>query len=73
VALRVVRIGRSSVDFAYEVRSRANGKVTTTAKATTVLVNLDTFEPVNVPEPLRGRLAAQIQRGDAERGAGGGV
>lgn len=61
VHVRVVRVGRTSVEFAYEVTSKKSGKATTFAKATTVAVNLDTFEAVSVPEPYRGLLEARVR------------
>ena len=60
VAVRVVRVGRTSVDFMYEVKSKNSGKVVTIAKATTVAVDLVHFQPVPVPEPYRGLLQARI-------------
>jgi 4-hydroxybenzoyl-CoA thioesterase len=62
VAVRVLRLGRSSCDFGYEVRSRRSGALTTLASATTVAVDLDTFVPKAVPEPYRGLLAARIDQ-----------
>ncbi len=66
VTVRVIKVGRTSVQFAYDVRSKRTGDLTTTARAVTVAVNLDTFEPVPVPEPYRGFFAA---RAAADRSA----
>jgi 4-hydroxybenzoyl-CoA thioesterase len=60
VGVRVLKVGRTSVEFAYEVRSRKTGEVTTSAKGTTVAVNLDTFRPIPVPEPYRGMFEARV-------------
>ncbi len=63
VEVRVAKVGRTSVDWRYEVRSRRKGAVTTRARATTVAVDLDTFRPVPVPDALRGPLVARIDGG----------
>lgn len=62
VAIRVLKVGRSSVEYAYEVRSANTGRRTTTAKAVTATVNLDTFEKIAVPEPYRTRLLALVDK-----------
>ncbi len=62
VAIRVVKVGRSSVEYVYEVKSRNSGKVTTLARAVTAAVNLDTFQTIPVPEPYRARLLARIEK-----------
>jgi len=63
VGIRTVRVGTTSIELAYEVKSRNRGVVTTTAKATVVTVNLDTFAPAPVPAQIRAILLAMI---DAE-------
>jgi 4-hydroxybenzoyl-CoA thioesterase len=61
VGVRVVRIGRTSVEFEYDVRSKRTGHTTTIGRGTTVAVNLDTFQAIDVPEPYRSLLAARIE------------
>jgi acyl-CoA thioesterase FadM len=60
VAVRPTRIGRTSVDFVYEVTSRKKGTLCARASATTVTVNLDTFQPIPVPERLRELIGKRI-------------
>jgi 4-hydroxybenzoyl-CoA thioesterase len=60
VEVSVLKVGRTSVEFRYEVKSRKTGEVTTTARGVTVAVNLDSFEPMPVPEPYRTLLVSRI-------------
>ncbi|HSF17726.1 MAG TPA: thioesterase family protein [Vicinamibacteria bacterium] len=53
VELVVRRIGRSSVTFAYDIRRKRDGGLTFHAEITTVLVDLDSFEPVPIDDELR--------------------
>lgn len=71
VALRPTRLGKSSIDFSYEVRSRNRGAVTTTARATVVTVHLDTFGAVPIPAGIRGLLQAMIDARALEEAARG--
>lgn len=66
VAVRPTKLGRTSVHFAYEVTSKLKAVLTTRAKATTVVVDLDTFEPMAVPVKYRALLEDAIHK--AERG-----
>ena len=53
VELTVRKIGRSSVEFGYDIRRRRDGALCFHAEITTVLVNLDTLKPVPVEDELR--------------------
>jgi 4-hydroxybenzoyl-CoA thioesterase len=53
IELTVKKIGRTSVTFAYEIRRKRDGARCFHAEITTVLVDLDSLEPVPVEEELR--------------------
>lgn len=59
VGISVLRVGRSSITWRYEVESRIRGGLATRAKAITATVDLDTFEAVPVPDFLRVPLEAR--------------
>ena len=60
ITVKPTRVGNTSVDWVYHVRSKNRGEMTTEAMATTVAVNLDTLKAIPVPEPFRGRLEALV-------------
>jgi 4-hydroxybenzoyl-CoA thioesterase len=60
VAVKVVKVGRTSVELAYEVTSRTSGRVTTRAVGTTVCVSLDSFQAIPVPDALRKLLSDRV-------------
>lgn len=61
VAVRVTRVGRTSMSFHYEVTSCQSGKLITIADATVVCVDLIKFQPFPVPEPYRSLLERRVR------------
>jgi len=60
VSVVVEKVGRSSVSFRYE--GRVADKPVFRARNTAVVVDMRTFKPMPVPEPLRERfLAASVE------------
>lgn len=53
VELVVQQVGRTSVRFRYVIRRKRDGTVCFTAQVTTVLIDLDSKEPVVIPDELR--------------------
>ena len=57
VELILCRLGTRSFACTYKVRSDGDRKVRVQATVVTATVNLDTFEPIPIPERLRRQLA----------------
>lgn len=53
VTLAVLAVGRSSLKTRYEIRRKRDGVLSFTADITTVLMDLDTQRPVEIPEDFR--------------------
>ena len=60
VELIVVRVGRSSVDFTYTIRRKRDGVRCFGARITTVLIDLDSREPVPLMPELRHILEGSL-------------
>ncbi len=64
IAIRVRRIGHTSVKFAYVVTEASGGEATCTAEQTVVFVDNDTWAPVRVPDNYRRALAPYVAAPD---------
>lgn len=53
VALSVLAIGKSSLKLGYDIRRKRDGELCFHADITTVLVDLDSVEPVPITDDLR--------------------
>ena len=53
VELNVERMGKSSVVFGYEIRRKRDGVLCFSARVTTVLVSIDTMEPIALDAEFR--------------------
>ena len=53
VELAVERVGRTSAAFRYTIRRKRDGKRSFRARITTVMMDLDSRRPVEIPEELR--------------------
>jgi 4-hydroxybenzoyl-CoA thioesterase len=53
VEVRVLKIGRSSVDFGYEIKRRRDGALAFTANITCAYMNLDTKRAVPLDDEMR--------------------
>lgn len=53
IELAVRRVGRTSVSFDYLIRRKRDGAECFRAQVTTVLIDLDSRQPVPIPEELR--------------------
>ena len=63
IELVVERVGRTSVGFSYHIRRKRDGASCFRAAVTTVLIDLDTREPVPLPEELRSILEQSLSAG----------
>lgn len=53
IELKVAEVGRSSLKMGYEIRRKRDGVLSFTAEITTVLIDLDTQRPVEIPDDFR--------------------
>lgn len=60
VELAVAKVGRTSVSFTYVIRRKRDGMCCFRAQVTTVLINLDSKEPVVIPAELRDILEGTL-------------
>lgn len=60
VELNVERVGRTSVVFSYHIRRKRDGASCFTAQVTTVLIDLDTHDPVPLPDEFRSILEQSL-------------
>lgn len=60
VELMVDRVGRSSVDFTYVIRRKRDGEECFRAQVTTVLIDLDSHQPLALPPDLRSILEKSL-------------
>lgn len=61
ITLGVLAVGRSSLKTHYEIRRKRDGMLSFTADITTVLMDLDTQRPVEIPEDFRRILADHLK------------
>ena len=77
IELAVVRVGNRSFTCRYRAREEGSSKVRVQASIVTALVNLDTFEPLEIPQKLRrklnDRLEAPVRAVDESKPRSGGV
>jgi 4-hydroxybenzoyl-CoA thioesterase len=71
VRISVVRVGRTSVTFRYQVWKKAEAARCADARVTVVCVQMDTFRPMTIPEPYRGAFLKYLDDEIGERPAGG--
>ena|SRR6185369_2417137 len=57
IRVSVARIGKSSVQFQYQGSNASNGENYFKALITTVIVNMDSFDPVPLPQKYRDSFA----------------
>ncbi len=60
VEVRVRSVGRTSIEWDYEVRSGLSGALSARGRTVTAAVDMETFRPTPVPEPLRSKLLARV-------------
>ena len=60
--VRVIRIGNSSITWGYRGFNHGNGNVVVEGNNTTVCVNTETFEKLEVPEWLKRGLLKYMER-----------
>lgn len=70
LALWVCRVGTSSFDLAAEVRQSASEPVACVVRSSLVVVDATTGRPAQLPQDVRGALAAYLGEPPAFRGAG---
>ena len=62
IEVEVVKIGNSSITWRYKGFNHNNGKVVVEGSTTTVCVNTDTFERLEVPEWLKQGLLEYMEK-----------
>jgi acyl-CoA thioester hydrolase len=65
IFVRVVRIGRSSVTWAFDARNAEDDRLLVSSSQTAVYIDVDARRAVSVPDGYRGSVQA-FERGDLE-------
>jgi len=60
VEMAVERIGKTSATFTYRIRRRRDGVPCFSAKVTTVLIDLDSQKPQEIPDGIRATLETEL-------------
>jgi 4-hydroxybenzoyl-CoA thioesterase len=61
VELQVVKVGQKSFACVYKARVQGEDEVRVMARMVTATVNLDAFDPVPIPAPLRAALLDRLE------------
>lgn len=61
IRVAAVRIGTTSVVFRFQVAHRETGEVHCEAEITNVVVDMDTFRPVEPPAPIRAAIESILE------------